>query len=332
MGAFIKDIEYYLPDKVVTNEDLEKEFPDWSATKIEEKIGIKQRHVTIEGQTALDLAFEASSKVLKKFDKNSIDFVLLCTQSPDYYLPSSACILQDRLGLKTSAGAFDYNLGCSGYIYGLAMAKSFINTGIATNVLLVMAETYSKHIHHKDVGNRTIFGDGAAATIISKSTSENIFEFDLGTDGKGMGDLIIRNGGLKNRFNPDEQDYNDENGILRNNNKLFMNGPDIFNFTISNVPVLITNVLKKNSLAFEEVDYFVFHQANKYMLDYLKKKIKIPDNKFYQDMSNTGNTVSATIPIALKDCLNKKLIKTNDKIILAGFGVGLSWGGCLITI
>jgi 3-oxoacyl-[acyl-carrier-protein] synthase-3 len=332
MGAFINKIAYYLPDKIITNQDLVYEFPGWNASKIEEKVGIKQRHIAEINQTALDLAYEASLEILKDFDKDSIDFILLCTQSPDYFLPTSACVLQDRLGLKTTCGALDFNLGCSGYIYGLALAKGLINSRVASNVLLVTSETYSKHINKKDIGNRTIFGDGAAATIVSLSDKEHIFEFELGTDGKGMDKLIVPNGALKSRFNPDEKDYIDESGNIRNNNNLYMNGPDIFNFTISSVPTLISNVLKKNHISFEEVDYYIFHQANKYMLDYLRKKIKIPEEKFYQDMTTTGNTVSATIPIALKDSLDKGLANTNSKIVLAGFGVGFSWGACLIII
>ncbi len=179
MGVKIHKIEYYLPGRIVSNKDLEEEFKDWSADKIEKKIGIRTRHVVSDDETALDLAFEASRKVLNAYDKNKIDFLILCTQSPDYYLPTSACILQDKLGLGNNIGAFDFNLGCSGFIYGLAITKGLINSGIANNVLLVTSETYSKHLHPKDKANRTIFGDGAAAIVIEKSPEENIFEFSL---------------------------------------------------------------------------------------------------------------------------------------------------------
>lgn len=328
----IKAIEYYLPKNILSNELLAKEFPEWDAEKITDKIGIKQRHVVAKNETALDLAFHASEKALKKFDKNLIDFILLCTQSPDYYLPTSACILQNRLGLKTSIGALDFNLGCSGFVYGLALAKSLIQSKIATNVLLVTAETYSKHIHPKDKANRSIFGDGAAATIISESAVNKIFEFELGTDGSGMSNLIVQNGAFRNKFDPSEKDTIDESGNLSNNNYLYMNGPEIFNFTIANIPTLVNRVLTKNALSLENIDYVIFHQANKYMLDYLRKKIKIAPEKFYQNMENTGNTVSATIPIALKDCLDNKIIKPGNKVLLCGFGVGYSWGATIISI
>jgi 3-oxoacyl-[acyl-carrier-protein] synthase-3 len=328
----IRAIEYYLPENIVSNEQLVKEFPEWNLEKISEKIGINQRHVVANNETALDLALFASEKVLKSFGKDLIDFILLCTQSPDYYLPTSACILQNRLNLKTSIGALDFNLGCSGFVYGLALAKGLIQTRIATNVLLVTAETYSKHIHRKDKANRSIFGDGAAATIISETGVNKIFEFELGTDGSGMNNLIVRNGALRNQFNPFEKETIDESGNLSNNNFLYMNGPEIFNFTIENVPTLVNKVLTKNSLSLESIDYFIFHQANKYMLDYLRKKTKIPIEKFYQNMENTGNTVSSTIPIALKDCFERNLVKKGDKVLLAGFGVGYSWGATIIQV
>ncbi|MCP4369640.1 MAG: ketoacyl-ACP synthase III [Deltaproteobacteria bacterium] len=332
MNTAITQIEYYLPDKILNNLELEHRFPDWNASKIEEKIGIRERRIAADNETALDLAYQASKKILQRIDKDSIDFILLCTQSPDYFLPTSACILQDMLGLKTTVGALDFNLGCSGFVYGLALAKGLINAGIASQVLLVTAETYSKHIHPEDRGNLSIFGDGAAATLISKTECEKILEFDFGTDGKGMNNLIVPNGSLRNRFEPSENVGLDEGGNFRVNNHLFMNGPEIFNFTIESVPLVVKNVLQKNNMVLEKIDYVIFHQANKYMLNYLRKKIKIPKEKFYNNMLFTGNTVSATIPIALKDCLDNKIVKSGDKILLIGFGVGYSWGGTIIEI
>lgn len=332
MGAKIHDIDYYLPEITLTNQQLAEEFPEWSADKISEKIGIQTRHISGKNETALDMAVKSSEKVLQNFDRSKIDFVLLCTQSPDYFLPTSACILQDKLGLKTSLGAFDFNLGCSGYIYGLAMAKSLINTSMAENILLVTTETYSKFIHSKDKANRSIFGDAAASTIICRSDINKIFDFEFGTDGSGMNNLIVENGGLRNKFDPKCIDCFDDSGNIINPNNLFMNGPEIFNFTIENVPGLVSKTLEKNGLTLETVDYVIFHQANKFMLDYLRKKIKIPAEKFYQNMENTGNTVSATIPIGLKESINNKFIKAGDKILLVGFGVGYSWGATVVEI
>ena len=332
MCAKILDIEYYIPEGVLTNSHLEEKFSEYSAQQIEKKVGIKQRHIVSEDETALDIAYNAGKKILQNYDKNLIDFVLLCTQSPDYYLPTSACILQDRLGLQTDIGAMDFNLGCSGFIYGLGLAKGLINSGIATNILLITSETYSKHIHPQDRSNLSIFGDGAAAIIITKSEKEKIFNFVLGTDGKGYNNLIVPNGGMRCRYQENAEEKVDQSGSIRTDNNLFMDGPEIFNFTIKKVPTVVSNVLEKNNLNLNNIDFVIFHQANSYILEYLRKKIKIPKEKFYINLENTGNTVSATIPIALKDCLDKKLINKGELILLIGFGVGYSWGGTIIEI
>lgn len=332
MGSIIRRVEYYLPELIVSNKDLEKEFPEWDAEKIENKTGIRERHIVKENETALDLGFESAEKVLQTYDRKKIDFLLLCTQSPDYYLPTSACILQDKLGLRSDIGAFDYNLGCSGFIYGLAMAKSFIKTGISDSVLLITSETYTKHIYPKDKSNKTIFGDGAAATIIEKSDEEGIFEFSLGTDGSGYKNLIVPNGGLRNRYDVNAKEIDDGSGSIRTENNLYMNGPEIFNFTIKAVPVVVNQCLEKNKTNLDEINYVIFHQANLFMIEYLRKKIKIPKEKFYIDMLYTGNTVSATIPIALKNCIDSGVVKKGDKILLVGYGVGYSWGATIVKI
>ena len=328
----ISNIEYYLPQNILDNNQLEKEFPEWDTEKIAEKIGIKRRHIAEKDQTALDLGLRASERLIETFDKDKIDFILLCTQSPDYFLPTGACILQDKLGLKKNIGALDFNLGCSGFVYGLALAKGLIQANVAKNVLLITAETYSKHIHPKDKANRSIFGDGAAACIVSESETEKIYDFELGTDGSGMNNIIVQNGGFRTKFNTQDTDIFEEGNFIRNNNNLFMNGPEIFNFTIANIPNLVNRILAKHKLTIETIDYVIFHQANKFMLNYLRKKLKIVPEKFYQNMENTGNTVSASIPIALKDCINQNIVKPGDKILLCGFGVGYSWGATIIEL
>ncbi len=332
MNVKIERIEYYLPKTIITNNDLEKEFPGLNINKIEKKVGIKERHIVKEDETALDLALIAGKKILENYDKDKIDFLLFCTQSPEYYLPSGACILQDKLGLNKNIGAFDYNLGCSGFVYGLALAKSLITSKIATNILLITSETYTKHIHPKDKGNRTIFGDAAAATIIEKSEEEQIGEFVLGTDGSGYKNLIVPNGGLRNRYNPNTKEIDEGSGSIRTDNNLYMNGPEIFNFTIKVTPKLVLQVLEKNKINLEDLDFVIFHQANKYLIEYLRKKINIPKDKYYLNLLHTGNTSSNTIPIAIKDALDNKLIKKGDTLLLVGFGVGYSWGGTIITI
>lgn len=326
MEAYIKDIEYYLPEKIITNEALATEFPEWSAEKIFRKVGIQQRHIAADNETATDMAEKAAQKLFfSGVEKDDIDFILFCTQSPDYKLPPSACILQDRLGLKKSVGALDFDLGCSGYVYGLSLAKGLVVCGMAKNVLLLTAETYNKYIHPSDKGNRTIFGDGASATLVSVEGEARIGEFAFGTDGSGANDLIVPNGGAKADYGKDNH-VTDKPIVYPDN--IFMDGSDIFSFTLKVVPQLIDQVMEKNGDKKENMDLFVMHQANRYMLDFLRQKMKITEEKMFINLENIGNTVSSTVPIALKDALDKQIINRGDKVAIAGFGVGLSWAGC----
>lgn len=331
MDAYIKAIAYYLPEKVVTNEQLVEEFPEWSVEKIAKKVGINERHIAAEDETAGDMAFKAAEKLIaeNKVDKETIDFVLLCTQSPDYFLPSTSCIIQSRLGLPTKCGAFDFNLGCSGYEYGLAVAKGLIMSGVAKNILLLTAETYNKHIHPKDKGNRTIFGDGASASLISTEGFAKIGEFVLGSDGSGYDRLIHKTGAMRH-YQPLNDFHEDENGTPLSSDHLFMDGKAIFDFTSDIVPPMIDETLQKNNLTAEDVDLYVFHQANKYMINYLRKLMEIDKNKFYVFMETVGNTVSSTIPIAL--CEAQKEGRLHGNVVLAGFGVGLSYGSVVLDI
>ena len=331
MKAYIKSIAYYLPEKVVTNEELVKQFPEWTVEKISKKVGISQRHVTTENETAGDMAVKAAEKLFAEqgIDKSVVDFVLLCTQSPDYHLPSTSCIIQNKLGLNTKCGAFDFNLGCSGYEYGLAVAKGLILGGIAKNVLLLTAETYTKYIHPQDKGNRTIFGDGATATLVSDSGFAEIGEFCLGTDGSGSDQLIVKTGCARH-FEKASDFHIDEEGGIHSSDNLYMNGKAIFDFTSDVVPPLIDETLQKNGISKDDVNLFVFHQANKYMINYIRKMMEIDKDRFYIFMEDVGNTVSSTIPIAL--CEAEKEGKLKGNVVLAGFGVGLSYGAVVIRI
>ena len=331
MKTYIKAISYYLPERVVTNEDLVKEFPEWTVDKVAGKVGVMQRHVASENETASDMATRASKKLFTEhhIDRSTIDFVLFCTQSPDYILPTSACLIQNRLGLSTSCGALDFNLGCSGFVYGLSLAKGLIAGGIAKNVLLLTAETYSKHIHPKDKGNRTIFGDAATATLVSTNGFASIEDFCLGTDGRGAENLIVRKGGSRQPDALGDLVF-DDNGNPGSSDYLYMNGGEIFNFTSDAVPVLVDQVLVKNHLAKEDIQLFVFHQANKYMMNYLRKLLEIDPDKFYFFLENVGNTVSSTIPIAIYEAQKEGKLKGN--VLIAGFGVGYSWGATVLKV
>ena len=331
--AYIKAISYYLPEKVLTNEELVKEFPEWSVDKVAQKVGVDSRHLAAENETAGDMAEKAAKKLFEEYtiDPKSIDFLMLCTQSPDYFLPSTACILQDRLGIPTTAGAFDYNLGCSGCIYGMAMAKGLISAGIANNVLLLTAETYNKYLHPSDKSNRSIFGDGAAACLISTEGFAEIGEFSLGTDGSGANNLIVKTGASRQK-EATGKFVEDEEGHIWYDDFLYMNGGAIFNFTLDAVPAMMKDILAKNKLEKDDINYYVFHQANKFMLSTIRKVCALPKDKFYINLSETGNTVSSTIMIGLKECIENKIIKPGDKVMVSGYGVGLSWGGTVLCL
>lgn len=333
MKAYIKAVDYYLPEKVLSNADIQKSFPDWTEEKIYQKVGIKERHIAAENETALDMAQKAAEKLFANNEglRESIDFVIFCTQSPDYKLPTSACILQNRLGILQTAGAFDFNLGCSGYVYGLSIAKGYIAAGMAKNVLLLTGETYSKYIHPEDKSNLSIFGDAASATVVSADGKFEIGEFEFGTDGSGYEQLIVKNGGAK--FPAANAEISeDENGHIVSDNHLFMDGQSIFSFTLKQVPKLVENVAKKNSIEKTDIDLYMFHQANVFILEFLRKKLKVDTDSFYYFIENVGNTVSSSIPIALSNAIEKKELNNKKNIMLAGFGVGLSWAGCVIKI
>ena len=330
MGAVIKGIEYEFPGKRVSNEDLQKEFPDYDFSKFESKVGILARYVTDENTSALDLAELAGKKLLNRL-KLEVDFILYCTQSPEYYLPSTACILQDRLGLPRNVGAFDFNLGCSGYTYGLAFAKGLINGGIAKNVLLVTAETYTKYINPNDKSNRAIFGDAATATLISYEEQESFGEFSYGTDGSGYDKLIVKNGcSIPYDEKAQIKSYGSDNQYSDNN--LYMDGPAVFNFTSDVVPEFTEELLEKNGLEAAGIGQFIFHQANAFMLNTMRKLLGAKKEQFYINLKEGGNTVSCTIPIALKRYSDSLEEADNQKIALVGFGVGLSWSGGVINL
>lgn len=326
-------IEHYFPVQAYTNQEIEKDFPDWDSSKIESKVGIVSRHVVTSDETALDLAEKACIRLFESHPeiRSRIDYLLFCTQSPDHILPGNASILQHRLGLSTSIGALDYNLGCSGYIYGLSLAKGLLSAGISKNLLLVTAETYTKHIHPRDKGNRSIFGDAATVTCITSDDLSRIGEFVFGTDGSGAQNLIIKNGGARYPVQNDPECKVYGSGNCYTDNDLFMDGPEIFNFTIERVPTLADEILKSNHLEKDQIKFFVFHQANAYILNFLRKMCGIPKEKFYLNMTDTGNTVSNTIPIALSDLIGTRQIGSGDKVLIAGFGVGYSYGATVLT-
>lgn len=329
---FIKAISYYLPENALTNEELVKEFPEWSVEKIADKVGVNTRRIALQDETAKDLAVKAATRLFEEhpeISRESIDYVLFCTQSPDYHLPTSACLIQNELGLKTDIGAIDFSLGCSGYIYGLSIAKGLIAGGIAKNVLLLTGETYSKYLHPRDKGNRTIFGDAATATVVSTDGFAEIGNFALGSDGSGAENLIVKTGCSRIPDRLDDIEF-DDNGNPVSSDYLHMNGAKIFTFTQKNVPIVVKQTLANNNLEMNDVNLFVLHQANSYMLEFLRKKMKIDSDRFMWYMSEVGNTVSNSVPIAMAEARKEGRLKGN--VLLCGFGVGYSWGGVIVKI
>lgn len=326
--SYIKAIAGYLPDKIEPND---------TAKRLTKKTGIKERHIAGASECASDLAVLAAEKLFSQYaiERENVDFVILCTQSPDYFLPTTACILQDRLRLSKRCGAFDFNLGCSGYIYGLSLAKGLVETGQAQQVLLLTAETYSKFIHPEDETVKPLFGDGATATLITAehAANEGIHSFSFGTDGSGANHLIVPAGALRNPYGKTAvAEQVDDSGNRRTNYHLYMNGSEITNFALHVVPDTMQAILEKAGLEKQDIDYYVFHQANKFMLDFLQQKCELQGLPFWNNPSNCGNTVSSSIPLAIIQLLETENPEKLDNVMLVGFGVGLSWAGCLVNL
>jgi len=334
VGARIAAIATHLPEHVLSNDDLAALYPGWPAAKILDKTGIRERRIAGPDETASDLAFEAGRKLIASgaCAAKDIDFLILCTQAPDFILPTSACILQDRLGLRRDIGAFDINLGCSGFVYGLSIAAGFIAAGAASNILLLTADTYSKYIHSGDKSVRTLFGDGAAATLISRSEDSWVGPFVFGTDGGGARDLIVEAGGFRTRRSAQTAlEQEDRTGNIRSRDNLYMNGASVLNFSLREVPRTWARLLELTGESSDDVDFVVLHQANKFMLDALQRKLALPPEKVPRRYEDVGNTVSSTIPFVLADLRENGQMAPGTRIMLIGFGVGLSWAGAAVT-
>lgn len=335
--ASIKSYSCYFPGGKLTNEQLEQELGVWSAAKIFDRTGIAVRPIAAPDECASDLGFAAAQQLFAggACVSSDIDFLLFCSQSPDYFLPATACLLQHRLGLRTDCGAFDLNQGCSGFVYGLAVAKGLIEAGAAKNVLLITADTYTKYINAKDSGVRTLFGDAAAATLISAEDADEglIGPFVFGTDGSGAPNLIVPAGGARHPISPETVvERKDPDGSCRSLQNLYMNGREVLDFVLREVPKAVDQLLLRWGHSIENVDHFIFHQANKFLLEQLREKLNIPASKFWMQLETCGNTVSATIPIALQNASKQGVIRSGDNVMVIGFGVGYSWAGAMIRI
>lgn len=326
--AALLDVAGHLPAQVLTNQELADLYPTWPAEKIEAKTGIRERRIAGPDELASDLAAAAAEELFSRgrADREQVDYVLFCTQSPDYVMPTTACLLQDRLNLPQSAGALDFNLGCSGFVYGLGLAKGLVESGQASQVLLLTAETYSKWIHPQDYSVRTLFGDGAAAALIGAVESDEpaLGPFVYGTDGSGAANLMVRAGGLRHpQAAPCGADQPGEGNLS-------MNGGEVFAFSLRAVPAAVDRLLVEAELDRDEVDLWVLHQANQYMLEHLRRKIQAPPEKFVIAMAESGNTVSATIPLALRVTADEGRLQPGHRVAVVGFGIGYSWAAGLL--
>ena len=329
--AALVAIRSQLPVRVETNAELASDV-GWTAEEIFAKTGIRERHVAGPDECVSDLAFAAADKLLREtaVDRHSIQFLILCTQTPDHFLPATACLVHARLGLGENCAAFDVNQGCSGYVYALALASALIRSGMAERGLVLTGDNYTKFIHPQDRSVRTLFGDAATATLLQASDRPGLDHFVLGTDGTGARNLILPAGGTRLPRSPaTAEPVTDDSGNRRAPDNLYMNGPQIFNFTLRRVPELFAQVLARSGRQKTDIDWFVLHQANRFLLDHLRQKLNLPPEKMVYHLENTGNTVSSTIPLALEQASADGRLRPGHCVLLAGFGVGYSWGAAL---
>jgi len=337
ISAEITHVEYYLPKVDYSNKNLTSKTKDRVAiTSIIDKVGIDKKFAAEKKEFSTDLAVRAATKILNKNPelRNDIDFVIFCTQSPEHVLPAGSSFIQKSLFPDRFIGAIDVSLGCSGFVYCLSIAQSLIQSSAAKNILLVTADTYSKYISSENISVRTIFGDGASATIIQASNihESSNYKSDYGTDGSGIYDLIVPGSGLKKTSQIKNENLKPNFIAKIKDLELYMDGPKIFTFALKAVPSTIKETLKKNNLKMEDIDIFILHQANKFMLNTLRKKLGISSDRFYIGLVDKGNTTSSTIPIALSDAIKEKIVKKNMRVLICGFGVGLSWATSVIHI
>jgi 3-oxoacyl-[acyl-carrier-protein] synthase-3 len=322
MNIKISAIEYYLPENVVNNEAMIKQF-EFDTDFLENKLGIRERRRCNDTESCQSLCHEAAKKLIanQKIDLNSIGLLIVVTQNPDYKLPNVGSLLQFSLGLPDNVAAFDINLGCSGFVYALAVAKGFMKNANIQRALVVTGDPYSKIMKIDDRKTIPLFGDAATAVLLDRDSVAAIGEFDFGTDGSGADALIVRAGGSKcPRVHSNKDDQ-----------YLYMDGRAIYLFMMRRIPRSVEKCLALNGLSKDEIDFFVFHQASKYLLDSLKKQMKIPDSKMVYALETFGNTISSSIPIALKEITDNPA-NQGKRALLCGFGVGLSWASVVIRI
>lgn len=307
MTTSIAGIAYHLPAQVVTNEDLAVDHPAWDMRRVEARTGVYRRHVS-RGESSLDLARVAVDKLIADHpEAGEVDAILFCTQTPDQVMPPNATLLHEHLNLGEDVFALDFTLACSGYVYGLAQAHALLTAGLASSVLLVTADTYSRLIDPDDRGPSVLFGDGAAATLIVPG-DRGLVDVSLATSGREHRAFMVPKGSAK----------------------IHMDGLRVLGFVESRVPPQVNALLSRNGLSIADIDLFVFHQASRLALDSLGRILGIPPDRMYSNIDRVGNTVSASIPMALRDAMDQEVLKPGHRTLLCGFGVGMSWASAIV--
>lgn len=338
-GIRIAGLASAVPDQLQTVDDDAVRFGRDEALKISQSIGVSSRRVAPAELCTSDLCAAAAEKLLVElgWDRASVKAVIFVSQTPDYVSPATACTLQARLGLSKGCAAFDINLGCSGYVYGLATAAQFAR-GMSTEddgsgrVLLLVGDTLSRVVSPQDRSTVPLFGDAGTATALEFSADAPPMTFTLGTDGRGAEHLLIPAGGCRTPSTAQTALRTErENGNIRSEEDLFMNGAEVFMFTLCEVPASVKQTLSEAGWSLDDVDGVVMHQANSFMLNHLRKRLKIADEKFIVALDGFGNTSCASIPLALTATYSTNNPAAKRKLLLAGFGIGWSWGGAALT-
>lgn len=329
----LKGVTCCVPSQIENNYDLDMSTQD--IEKLIKSTGIKQRRIATEDVCTSDLSVEAAEDLIKnlEWNKNDIEILVFVSQTPDYVLPVTSTIIQDKLSLPKSTIAFDVPLGCSGYTYGLSIIASMMKSIGLKKGLLLAGDTISKMVSKKDKSTLPLFGDASSATALEFDASSEGIKFDLGSDGSGADSIIVKDGGYRNVINSKSFEMESiSDGIERNSNQLVLNGMDVFSFGISQAPRTVNKLLKKFEIDKDLIDYFIFHQANMMMNKFIEKKLKLSSERVLYSLGEFGNTSSASIPITLVSHLNKQPILKDTNLLLCGFGVGLSWGTAQLNI
>ena len=343
--VYINAISYHLPEQSITNEELITDFnTNWNKEKIKlsaaelyKQCWVKKRYISRLDETAKDLGNAAANNLFKEWNinRNEIEYIIFVSDALEYKGPTTACIMQNDLGLSQNCGAIDVLHGCTGFIYGLSLAKALIESQQVNNVLLITADVPNRSIHPLDLDLRAIFSDAAAATLVSnkkinKGINAHITNFTFGTDGSGAKSLFVEHSATKEPASIKwlNQHKNTPTGLEAG--RLRMNSSKIFLFALKKVPQLVKEILIKENLILSDINYFVLHQANGQMLNFIRKKLNIDEEKFIINIQEIGNTVSASIPIALCQMFKENKLKKGQQILISGFGIGLSWGGTIL--